>query len=431
MPPSGPPILRGAARIPLMSMTKRRAVITGLGWVTSLGTDVPTVWGKILGGTSGIAPITRFNTDQYSVKFGGEVADWSGAPHLDSRAMKRMDRFAQFGMASSIDAVADSGLDFGKEDAERCGVIIGSGVGGIEEFAEGHQKMLEKGPSRVSPFMIPKLMINAASANVSMHYGLTGVNTAAVTACASAGHAITDAVKAIVQDEADIVITGGSEAALTPLGLACFMTMRALSTRNDAPAQASRPWDRDRDGFVLSEGAGTMVVEEYEHARKRGAKIYAEVLGYGMSADAGHITQPDENGRGAQMAMRRAIKMAGIGLEDIGYINAHGTSTPLGDKAENNAIKHLFGDHARKLAVSSTKSMTGHLLGASGGVETIFAALAVQSGDVPPTINLHNPDEGCDLNFVPNEAQKHNLRYVMSNSFGFGGHNSTLVLGKV
>ncbi|MBI1368731.1 MAG: beta-ketoacyl-ACP synthase II [Planctomycetes bacterium] len=412
-------------------MDKRRVVITGLGWATSLGLEVEKVWGDLLKGTSGIHAITRFNTDEYSVKFGGELSFWDGSPHLDSRDCKRMDRFAQFALGSSIDAVKDAGIDFDKEDRDRCGVIIGSGIGGIEEFEEGHAKMIEKGPRRVSPFMIPKLMINAASANVSMQLGLRGVNTAAVTACASAGHAITDAVKAIVQDEADVIITGGSEAALTKLGLACFMTMRALSTRNDDPTKASRPWDKDRDGFVLSEGAGCMVVEELEHARKRGARIYAELIGYGMSADAGHITQPDEQGSGAQMAMRRAIKMAGIGLEDIGYINAHGTSTPLGDKAENNAIKNLFGPAAYKLAVSSTKSMTGHLLGASGGIETIIAAKALSTGDIPPTINLENPDEGCDLDYVANEAQHRDLKYVMTNSFGFGGHNSSLVLGKI
>jgi len=412
-------------------MSKRRVVITGLGWATSLGLNVESVWADLLAGRSGIGPIERFDTSNYTVKFGGELSDWQGGPHLDTRDCKRMDRFAQFAMSSSVDAINDAGLDFDKEQPERCGVIIGSGIGGIEEFEEGHAKMLNKGPRRVSPFMIPKLMINAASANVSMHYGLTGVNTAAVTACASAGHAITDAIKAIHDDEADVVVTGGAEAALTPLGLACFMTMRALSTRNDDPPAASRPWDKQRDGFILSEGAGCMVVEEYEHAKARGANIYAELIGYGMSADAGHITQPDEQGSGAQMAMRRAVKIAGINLEDINYINAHGTSTPLGDKAENNAIKNLFGDHAKKLAVSSTKSMTGHLLGASGGVETIIVAKALQSGDIPPTINLHEPDDGCDLDYVANQAQQRDLNYVMTNSFGFGGHNSSLVLGKV
>jgi 3-oxoacyl-[acyl-carrier-protein] synthase II len=279
--------------------------------------------------------------------------------------------------------------------------------------------------------MIPKHMINAAPANVSMHYGLTGVNYATVTACASAQHAISDAVKVIQADEADVMITGGAEAALSPLGLACFMTMRALSTRNDDPTRASRPFDKDRDGFVMAEGAGCMVLEEYEHARKRGAKIYAEIAGYGASADAGHITQPDEQGRGAQMAMARALRSAGINTTDVGYINAHGTSTPLGDLAETNAIKHLFGPHAYQLAVSSTKSMTGHLLGASGGIESIVAVLALRSGDLPPTINLDHPDAGCDLNYVPNTAQHRDLKYAISNSFGFGGHNSSLVFSRV
>ncbi len=402
-----------------------------MGWATSLGQDIERVWSDLLSGRSGIHAITRFDTGKYTVKFGGEISDWTGAPHLQPRDLKRMARFAQLGLGASVSAVIDSGLDFSKEDTDRCGVVIGSGIGGIEEFEEGHARMIEKGPSRVSPFMIPKLMINAASANVSMVYGLTGVNTASVTACASAGHAITDAVKTIISNEADVVVTGGAEAALTPLGLACFMTMRALSTRNDAPEKASRPFDRDRDGFVMSEGAGVLVLEEYERARKRGARIYAEILGFGMSADAGHITQPDEQGRGAQKAMDRAIKCAGLNPADIDYINAHGTSTPLGDTAETNAVKHLFKEHAYKLAMSSTKSMTGHLLGASGGIETIITAKAVQTGDLPPTINLENPDVGCDLDYVANTAQHRDLRYAMTNSFGFGGHNSSLVLAKV
>ncbi|MEX2671962.1 MAG: beta-ketoacyl-ACP synthase II [Phycisphaeraceae bacterium] len=412
-------------------MSQRRAVITGLGWVTSLGIELEPVWQDLLAGRSGVRQINRFDTSKHTVRFGGEVPDWTGGGLLEFRDLKRLDRFAQFGLASAMKAVEDSGIDFEKEDLDRCGVIIGSGIGGIEEFEEGHRKMLEKGPRRVSPFMIPKLMINAASATVSMHYGLRGVNSAAVTACASAGHAITDAVKVIQHDEADVVLTGGAEAAMTPLGLACFMTMRALSTRNDDPERASRPFDRQRDGFVMAEGAGVLMVEEYEHAVKRGATIYAEIIGYGMTADAGHITSPDEEGRGAGRAMQHAIKMAGIGLEEVDYINAHGTSTPLGDLAENTAVKRTFGDDAYKLAVSSTKSMTGHLLGASGGIETIIVAKAIQTGDVPPTINLDEPDEGCDLDYVANEAQHRDVRYAMTNSFGFGGHNSSLVLSRV
>ncbi|MDX1564430.1 MAG: beta-ketoacyl-ACP synthase II [Phycisphaeraceae bacterium] len=413
-------------------MSRRRTVITGLGWVTSLGYDVQTVWADLLAGRSGIVPIQRFDTSDYTVTFGGEVSDWEkDPPHLEKRDLKRYDRFTQFAMAASLDAVSDSGIDFGKEDPARCGVIIGSGIGGIAEFEKGCEQLLTKGPRRVSPFVVPKMMANAASANVSMHLGLQGPNLCGVTACASAGHSISDAINVIEADQADVVITGGSEAALTPLGLASFMTLKALSTRNDEPQKASRPFDRDRDGFVLSEGAGVMVVEEYEHAAKRGATIYAELVGYGMSADAGHITHPDENGRGAQQSMRMAIEMAGVDPAKIGYVNAHGTSTPAGDAAENRAVKTVFSGATDQLAVSSTKSMTGHLLGASGGIETIITALAVQTGNLPPTINLDHPDEEFDLNYVPHEAQQHDLKYAMTNSFGFGGHNSTLLLAKV
>ena len=412
-------------------MSKRRVVVTGLGWTTSLGTDLDETWSALLAGRSGVRTITRFDTTDYTVKIGGEITDWDGGPHLTGRELKRFDRFGQFGFSSAVDAVNHSGLDLAKEDPDRCGVVIGSGIGGIAEFEVGYERMLAKGPSRVSPFMIPKLMINAASATVAIHYKITGVNSATVTACASAGHAISDATAVIIRDEADVMITGGSEAALTRLGLACFMTMRAVSTRNDEPERASRPFDRDRDGFVLAEGAGVLVLEEYEHARQRGADILAEVLGYGMTADGGHITQPDENGRGATEAMRRGLKMADLDMTEIGYINAHGTSTPLGDLSENRAVKTLFGDHAYKLAMSSTKSMTGHLLGASGGVETIITALVLRSGNLPPTINLDEPDDDCDLDYVAHEAQHRDVRYAMSNSFGFGGHNSCLVLGKV
>lgn len=408
-------------------MSKRRAVITGLGWVTSLGTDVPSVWKDILAGRSGIRPVTRFNTEQYTVKFGGEVSDWTGAPHLDSRAMKRMDRFAQFGLASSIDAVTDSGIDFAKEDPQRCGVVIGSGVGGIEEFAEGHQKMLEKGPSRVSPFMIPKLMINAASANVSMHYGLQGVNTAAVTACASAGHAITDAVKAIAHDEADVIITGGSEAALTPLGLACFMTMRALSTRNDAPEQASRPWDKDRDGFVLSEGAGVMVLEEYEHARKRGAKIYGEIVGYAMNSDAGDFVLPDRK-RQAE-CMKLALDRAGIGPDDIDIASSHATATEQGDIEEAAALAEVFGDR-RTVAINNTKSFIGHAMGAAGALELLGNLPSFRDGVAHATINLDDPDPRCRLpQVVANTPRRlDRVRHILNNSFGMLGINSVVIV---
>ena len=412
-------------------MNQRRAVVTGMGWATSLGLDVPAVWTRLLAGTNGVKTISRFDTSKHSIKIGGEISDWDGGGRISPRDLKRLDRFAQFAVASAIDAIEYSGLDFDTEDLDRCGVIIGSGIGGIEEFEKGYAKMIDKGPDRVSPFMIPKLMINAASANVSMLYGLQGVNTAAVTACASGGHAIVDAVKAIVHDEADVVITGGAEAALTPLGLACFMTMRALSNRNDDPQHASRPWDRDRDGFILSEGAGVIVLEDYDHARQRGADILAEIVGYGMTADAGHITQPDDQGTGASKAMAAAVRSANLALEDVSYINAHGTSAPLGDTAENNAVKNLFGDHAYKLALNSTKSMMGHLLGASGGVEAIITIQALRTGDLPPTTNLDNPDDGCDLDYIANQAQHRDITHAMSNSFGFGGHNVSLVFSQI
>ncbi len=412
-------------------MTRRRVVITGLGWVTSLGHSVDQVWSDLLAGRSGIRPIQRFDTSEYTSKIAGEISDWDGGKHLDPKSVKRLDRFAQFAMNCAIDAVDDSDLDFSREDPYRCGVLIGSGIGGIEEFEVGFERLNTKGPSRVSPFMIPKLMINAASGNVSIHYGIKGPNLATVTACASAGHGLAEAAEVIAQDKADVMITGGTEAAAGRLAVACFMTMKALSTRNDEPEKASRPFDRDRDGFVIAEGGGALILEEYEHAKARGANIYAEFLGYGMSGDAGHITAPDPEGAGAQEAMRRAIKMAEITPADIGYINAHATATHLGDLAENTAVKRVFGDDARKTAMGSTKSMMGHLLGASGGVEMVITAKAVKTGDLPPTINLDNPDEGCDLNYIANEAQHRDVKCAMCNSFGFGGHNVSLLIGKV
>ncbi len=412
-------------------MERRRAVITGLGWATSLGNDVDEVWAKLLAGASGIVPIKRWDTSQHTSKIAGELTDWDGGPHLDHQDLRRLDRFAQFAVSASIDAVNDSGIDPEAEDPWQCGVIIGSGIGGMEEFESGHARVMEKGPKRASPFLIPKLMINAGSANVSIRYGFKGVNYSTVTACAAAGHAISDALRAIQYGEADLVVTGGSEAAVTPLGVGCFMTMRALSTRNDDPAHASRPFDKDRDGFVIAEGAGVMVLEEYERAKARGAKIYAEVCGAGMTGDGGHITAPDENGTGAAEAMRRALKSAGISETDVQHVNPHATSTPLGDMAEHRAIKAVFGDHSKNLAISATKSMTGHLLGASGGIEAIMAALAVSTGDCPPTMNLENPDDGCDLNYCAGAAQHHDVKYAMCNNFGFGGHNISLVFGKV
>jgi len=415
-------------------MSNRRVAITGLGWVTSLGTSVTGVWDQLVAGTSGIKPITRFDTTEYATKFGGEVSDWDGPinfePAYRKKMAKKLDRFAQFAINASIDAVQDSGLDFSKEDLWRCGSIIGSGVGGMEEFSTGHTRLVEKGPSRVSPFMVPKLMCNAAAGNVSIHFGIKGPNSAVATACASAGHAILGAGDAIRHNVADIMITGGSEAALTPMGTACFIALKALSKRNDDPQRASRPWDEDRDGFVLAEGAGIVVLEELEHAKARGAKIYGELLGAGQSADGSHITAPLADGSGAAYAMKAALHDSGINPDAVSYINAHGTSTGLGDLAETKAVKRIFGDNT-KVPVSSTKSMLGHSLGAAGGIEAVICAKAIETGIMPPTINLDKPSEGCDLDYIPHTARQGDIKVTMSNSFGFGGHNVSLVMGKI
>ncbi len=410
---------------------KRRVVVTGLGAVTSLSLNVEDLWRRILRGESGIHPLRLFDTSRYKVKFGGDIHDWSPSGYISAKDEKRLDRFTQFALVAGIDAVRDSGLDFTKEDPFRAGVILGSGIGGLHEIEAQHGRLMAKGPDKVSAFTIPKLMVNAASGYVSIQYKLRGPNTAVATACASAANAIGDAYKTIAYDEADIMITGGTEAAITEMGIAGFSNMRALSERNDEPARASRPFDRDRDGFVLSEGAGLLVFEELEHAKARGAKIYAEMLGFGASADGGHITQPDESGAGAANAMRRALTDGGVNPTEIDYINAHGTSTPLGDAAETKAVKKVFGDHAKKVSISSTKSQLGHLLGASGGVELIFSVLAVRDGLIPPTINLDTPDPDCDLDYTPNKLRERPVRMAMSNSFGFGGHNATIVIGRL
>jgi len=412
-------------------MSRRRVVVTGMGCTTSLGITVSALWDNLIKGQSGIHPITRFDTANFATKFAGEVVDWTGGPHLDKREAKRLDRFAQFAIHAAIEAVKDSGLDFAKEDPYRCGCIVGSGVGGIEEFAEGHQKFLEKGPDRVSPFMVPKLMCNAAPGNISIYFKIKGPNAAVTSACASAAHSIGEAANYIRRGISDVIITGGSEAACTPLGMACFIALRALSERNSDPVRASRPFDKNRDGFVMAEGAGLLVLEDYEHAKARGARIYCEFLGYGQSADANHITAPDEEGKGAAYAMDAAVKDAQIAPDALSYINAHGTSTPLGDIAETRAIKRLLGDRAKSVPVSSTKSMHGHMLGASGGVEAIVTINALLKGLLPPTINLETPDPECDLDYVPNVAREAKLNYAMSNSFGFGGHNVALVFGKI
>jgi len=410
----------------------RRVVITGVGWVTSLGEEVEQVWDDLCAGKSGIGPITRWDASKYPTRFGGECARFDvGKYGIDHREAKRMDRFGQFGLAASVSAVKDSGLDFEKQDRYRCGVIIGSGIGGIETLEEQNRILIERGVSRVSPFTVPRLMVNAASGNVSILFHIYGPNTAVATACATGSNAIGDAMRFIQHDQADVMIAGGSEAALCELGTASFCAARALSTRNDDPQRASRPWDKDRDGFVMAEGCGVVILEEYEHAKKRGARIYSELVGYGMSGDGHHITAPPEDGRGAAMAMKLAFKDAGVAPDAVDYINAHGTSTPLGDLAETRALKAIFGEHAKKLAISSTKSELGHLLGASGGVEAIISALAVHHNLIPPTINLENPDEGCDLDFVPDKAREKHVGMAMSNSFGFGGHNASLLFKKL
>ena len=408
---------------------KRRVVITGLGAVTSLSCKIEDLWQKILAGESGIHPIRLFDTEKFKVNFGGDLYDWSTEGYITSKDAKRIDRFTQFAIVAGADAVVDSGLDFAKEEPFRSGVILGSGIGGLQEIETQVERLLFKGPSKVSAFTIPKLILNAASAHISIRYGLMGPNTAVATACASATNAMGDALKTIQYGDADVMVTGGAEAAITPMGVSGFANMRALSTRSAHPTSASRPFDRDRDGFVLSEGAGILIFEELEHALARNAKIYAEVLGYGASADAGHITQPDEKGTGAARAMSVAIADSKIDASDVDYINAHGTSTPLGDVAETAAVKRVFQEHAKKLSISSTKSQLGHLLGASGGVELVLVCLAIRDGLSPPTINLENPDPKCDLDYTPNEPRRRNIRVAMSNSFGFGGHNGSIVIG--
>lgn len=411
---------------------KRRAVVTGLGLVTSLGRAVEGFWDRLVRGDSGIGPITLFDVSGYRVQFGGQV-HWDPEQENISNAkdLRRIDRFAQFAIASAIDAVADSGLDVSKEDPYRCGVAIGSGIGGLNEFEAQHERLHTKGIDKVSPFFIPKLLLNTASGHVSTMFGAKGVNIAAATACASAANAIGSALRAIQYGDADVMLTGGSEAALTPMGLAGFQNMRALSFRSDAPQQASRPFDVDRDGFVLAEGAGVVVLEELEHARRRGARIYGELKGYGASGDAGHITQPDEEGLGASRAMTMALRDAGLDAEAVDYINAHGTSTPLGDAAETAAVKRVFGPHAKRLALSSTKSQLGHTLGASGGIELVVCALSIDRGVIAPTINLDTPDPACDLDYTPKVARETRIRVAMSNNFGFGGHNASLILSRL
>jgi 3-oxoacyl-[acyl-carrier-protein] synthase II len=413
-----------------MSPTRNRVVITGLGAITPVGHDVDTYWNALLAGKSGAAKIVKFDTTGHSVTFGAEVKGFDAAAHIDPKEAKRMDPFAQYAVAAAKQAVKDSGIDFHKEDRFRCGAIIASGIGGLNELQEQHSKYREKGPGRTSPFFVPKLMLNAAAGHIAIAFGLGGPNWGVASACASANHAMGTALRTIQYGDADVMLTGGSEAALTYLSLSGFANMGALSSRNDAPEKASRPFDKNRDGFVLGEGAAILVFEKLEHARARGARIYAEVLGIGNSDDAYHITAPDPDGTGGAYAMSQALKDSGLRPEQISYINAHGTSTPLNDKIETAAIKKTFGAHARKIPISSTKSMIGHLLGAAAAVEMVATILSIRDGVVHPTINYETPDPECDLDCVPNEKRRVAVEYAMSNSLGFGGHNSAIVVGR-
>ena len=398
--------------------------------ISPLGSGNDKTWEGLLAGRSGIDRITRFDASDYPARIAGEVRDFNPEDWIEKKEIKKSDTFIHYAIAASQMAFDDSALSKANVDSDRFGVIIGSGIGGLPLIEEMHRKLIERGPNRVSPFFIPGLIVNLAAGQVSIRFKAKGPNSAPATACATGAHAIGDAFKIIQRGDADVMIAGGAEAVITPLAVAGFSAMRALSTRNDDPQRASRPWDRERDGFVMSEGAGIVILEEREHALRRGAPIYAEITGYGMTSDAFHITSPSEDGDGMCRVMETAMKDAGVSREQIDYINAHGTSTPVGDKAESVAIKRVFGDHARKLAVSSTKSMTGHLLGAAGGLETAIVVRAIKEGVMPPTINYENPDPECDLDYVPNQARKRELRHALSNSFGFGGTNATLVFSK-
>ncbi len=410
-------------------MDRKRVVITGMGAITPIGTGLDTYFEALKQGVSGAATITRFDASEYATTVACEVKDFNPETYVSKKEARRMDRFSQFAVAASIMAMTDAGISEGTFEAERAGVIIGSGIGGIETLEKEHEKLLNKGPGRVSPFLIPMMITNIGSGYIAMQHGLKGPNSTVVTACASATHAMGEAFETIVRGDADFMVTGGAEAAISPLGFAGFCTMKAMSTRNDDPTTASRPFDRDRDGFVMGEGAGMLVFESLEHAMARGAKIYGEVLGYGATADAYHITSPAPGGEGAARAMKRAIERAGLRPEDVDYINAHGTSTPYNDKFETQAILSVFKEHASLLSVSSTKSMTGHLLGASGGVELIATLLGMQEGYVHATINVQHQDEEVPLDVVPNQGKHRKVEVALSNSLGFGGHNGSIIVG--
>lgn len=410
-------------------MEKKRVVVTGLGALTPIGNDVETTWQNAINGVSGVGPITRIDSEPYAAKVAAELKDFDVEQFMDKKEARKMDRFTQYAVAASFMAVKDANLEITDEIAPRVGVWVGSGIGGMETFEQQYKTLLEKGPRRVSPFFVPMLIPDMATGQISIALGAKGFNSCTVTACATGTNSIGDAYRVIERGEADVMITGGAEAPLTEMSFAGFTANKALSTNPD-PKTASRPFDQDRDGFVMGEGAGILVLEELEHALARGAKIYAEIVGYGATGDAYHITAPAPNGEGGSRAMKQAVERSGLTVADIDYINAHGTSTPYNDKFETLAIKEVFGEHAHKLAISSTKSMTGHLLGAAGGVEAIFSVLAIKEGIIPPTINLQTPDPECDLDYVPNKARKQEVRAALSNSLGFGGHNATIIFKK-
>ena len=412
-------------------MEKRRVVITGLGMVSPLGSDLNVFWQRLISGTSGIRRITKFDASAMATQIAGEVVDFEIDKFIPKKEQRRMDPFCHYAVAAAKMAVDDSGIQFANEDLFRAGCMVGSGVGGLITMEDQHSVLLNRGPDRSSPFMIPMMIVNMASGLVAIEHGLKGANFCVVSACASGTHSIGEAARQIQYGDADIMLAGGTAAVVCPLGIAGFSAMRAMSTRNDDPTHASRPFDKDRDGFVMGEGAGIVVLEEYEHAKKRGAKIYAEVGGYGATCDANHITAPSPGGEGGARAMVKAMNEAGLMPDQVDYINAHGTSTPVGDKSETDAVKVAFGDSAKKVMVSSTKSVTGHLLGAAGGLETIICALALQKGIVPPTMNYTTPDPELDLDYVPNQAREFNIRACLNNSLGFGGHNASLLLKRI
>jgi 3-oxoacyl-[acyl-carrier-protein] synthase II len=411
-------------------LQKRRVVVTGIGMISPLGVGNEPTWQGLIEGRSGIGLITKFDASAYPCRIAGEVRGFNAEDFIEKKEVKKSDTFIHYAVAASQMALDDAKLEMKNEDSDRVGVVIGSGIGGLPLIEEMHKKLLDRGPSRISPFFIPGLIVNLAGGHVSIRFGAKGPSSAPATACATGAHAIGDAAKIIRHDEADVMFAGGSEAVVSPLAVGGFSAMRALSTRNDDPQRASRPWDLQRDGFVMGEGAGIVILEEREHAIARGAQIYCEITGYGMTSDAYHITSPSEDGDGMARVMARALKDAGLQPSDIDYINAHGTSTPVGDKTETIAIKRLFGEQAYKVAISSTKSMTGHLLGAAGGIESAIAAMVVRTGTIPPTINYENPDPECDLDYVPNQARQAEITHVLSNSFGFGGTNATLIFSK-